>query len=200
MSRRSLQAALLIALSGWLSAACGGSGHTTKRPAPARAKSSAAAVCQPGARDAMARMLAISATTISTSVSTGNNASPQCSFSTRSSAKVRVVVVANVYAGPQPYFILERTAVEASQLFTAKRLSPAPQLVTGLGLEADWFPAYPQRLMATDGTRLITVTVTWHGVSHARVRKLSIAVTRPYLKKPSARQAQALANGYPSGG
>jgi hypothetical protein len=102
----------------------------------------------------------------------------------------------NVDTGPQPYFVLERTIVEASQIFPS-RLSPAPLAVPGLGLEAAWFPA-ETHLMATDGTRLVTVTVDWPRASQTREIALARAVTRQYLKTPSGKAAQRLAHGYPS--
>lgn len=106
-----------------------------------------------------------------------------------------MAITANEYSGPQPYFILERTEIEASQVFTPTRLSPAPQTVMHLGLEAAWFPA-TQALMATDAIRLIDITFRWPGGSQAQQRRLGIALARPYLK--SSKQGEKLAKG--SGG
>ncbi len=146
----------------------------------------------------MARFLRVSASTIATAPSTGNNDMPQCSFRVRLGTGGQVDVVANLDTGPQPYFRLERTTVEAAQVFTPSRLTPAPEAVTGLGLEADWFPAYPQ-LMATDGIRLVTVAVNWPGVSQRRRQRLAEALTRTYLRTPHGKAAAALVNRYPSG-
>jgi hypothetical protein len=145
------------------------------------AKQRAAALCPPEAQQAMARFLSVPASGIALSTSTGNNAMPQCTFKAGGAAKRPIVLIANVDSGPQPYFVLERTAVEATQQFTATRMIAAPQDVSGLGLDADWFPAETQ-LMATDGHRLITVSVSWHGASQARKRVIAEAVTRPYLR------------------
>ena len=94
--------------------------------------------------------------------------------------------------------MLERTIVEASQIFGGQRLSPAPQNVAGLGLEAAWFPAETQ-LEATDGTRLITTTIVdWPGAASKRKVRLARAMTSPYLKTPHGKAAQKLAKGYPS--
>ena len=95
-------------------------------------------------------------------------------------------MLVNVARGPQPYFILERTIVEASQVFGAKRLSPAPVSVSRLGLEASWFPA-EQWLMATDGYRLITASVEWRGARQSREIALATAATRPYLHRHTER-------------
>lgn len=144
----------------------------------------------------MAQFLAIQTHTIVTATSVANNAMPQCSFTTRLAGK-RVAVVANVDNGPSPYFILERTIVEATQVFAPAKPGPEPVPIP-LGLEAAWFPAGTD-LEATDGTLLITTSVDWQGVARKRKIALATAVTRVYLKTPRGKRAQALAKGYPSG-
>jgi len=109
-----------------------------------------------------------------------------------------VIVVANVDDSPSPYFVLERTIVEASQIFGPVRFNPAPVSVTGVGIEAAWFPNYDW-LKATDGLRLITATVNWKGAKQSREIALARAAIRPYLKKLSAKEQQAIAQGYPAG-
>lgn len=153
-------------------------------------------VCSRGALDVMARSLAVRASTIAAGASSGGNAMPQCSFTTSLASGPRIAVTMNVDTGPQPYFVLERTIVEASQIFPS-RLSPAPLAVPGLGLEAAWFPA-ATHLMATDGTRLVTVTVDWPRANQNREIALARAVTRQYLKTPHGKAGQKLAHGYPS--
>lgn len=176
---------------------CGSSGAPNRKHPTASA--TAKAVCLRKVRAAMATFLAVPEALIADASSTGSNGMPQCSFSARVSGGARVRVRANVDNTPQPYFILERTIVEASQIFGPRRLSPAPVAVTRLGLEASWFPA-EQWLMATDGYRLITTSVTWHGAKQRREIALAEKVTRPYLHTPHGKVAQALADGYPSGG
>ena len=144
----------------------------------------------------MARSLGVATSTIDTAASTADNAMPQCAFSTRLHGK-RVEMTLNVDNGPQPYFVLERTIVEASQIFP-QRLSPPPTQVAGLGLEASWFPA-ETRLEATDGKRLITATVVnWPGAARNSEIQLARTMTVPYLKTPHGKAAQKLANGFPS--
>jgi hypothetical protein len=175
---------------------CSGSGaHKRKHPIPS---ATAQPVCAHEARSAMARLLAVPRAAIADASSTGNNGMPQCSFSARVAGGSRVEVRANVDNTPQPYFVLERTIVEASQIFGARRLSPAPVAVTRLGLGASWFPA-EQWLMATDGYRLITTSVSWRGAKQSRKIALAENVTRPYLHTPHGKVAQALADGFPSG-
>lgn len=142
-------------------------------------------MCLPSAVDAVARYISVSPGSIALAKQTGNNAMPQCSLRARPAHGHRIHLIANIYDGPQPYFVLERTAVEATQQFTSKRMIAAPVSVTGLGLDADWFPAQKQ-LMSTDGKRLITVTVDWRGVPVARQRAVARAALAPYLG-PKAR-------------
>jgi hypothetical protein len=156
-------------------------------------------VCATVAADAMARFIAVPAHAITTARSTGNNAMPQCQFTARMGAGRHVGVLANVDSAPSPYFRLERTIVESSQIFGPTRLSPAPVSVAGLGLEASWFPANGW-LMATDGFRLITTSVNWRGASRSQDIALAEAVTRTYLRTPRGKAAQAVAKGFPSNG
>ena len=142
----------------------------------------------------MAGFLGVAPTSVVVAVSTGNNAMPQCSFTARAGSRRRVEAIANINSGPQPYFVLERTAIEAGQQFGAERLIALPQAVTGLGLEADWFPNNTQ-LMTTDGIRLITVTVNWRRTSQARQRALAETVARRYLKNSA--QGRSRAKGHP---
>jgi hypothetical protein len=75
-----------------------------------------------------------------------------------------------------------------AQTFTPKPNQLPPLTVNGLGLEADWFPQYPD-LMATDGYRLVTVTVTWDHVRQRELRAIAVAVTRPYMHPPVGQKA-----------
>jgi hypothetical protein len=104
-----------------------------------------------------------------------NASTPQCVFR---AAAVKVTVVVDSY--PQPYQRLERAAVENGQQFGAVRLEAAPESVTGIGLDAWWFPT-EQQLMTTEGRRLITVIVAWRGVRARRREALAEGVARHYL-------------------
>lgn len=175
-----------------------GCGHSApSKAAAAHPGSAGSTLCPPPARDALTHALALARSSIATAVSRGSNGMPQCTFSARPPHGGRVEVVVNVDDGPQPYFVLERTIVEASQSFTAQRLSPAPESVLGLGLEAAWFPAQ-SHLEATDGYRLITTTVDWPGAAPKLEIATARAMTAPYLRSPNGKAAQALAKGYPS--
>jgi hypothetical protein len=189
--RRVAVAAAALALSALL-CSCGHS-------APAKTAAThrhLTAACTSGALGAMARTLGVSASSIDAAASTANNAMPQCAFNTRAHGK-RVAMTVNVDNGPQPYFVLERTIVEASQIFPV-RASPAPTQVAGLGLEASWFPA-ETHLEATDGLRLITATVVnWPGAATSSEIRLARAMTTTYLKTPHGKAAAKLATGFPA--
>jgi hypothetical protein len=176
---------------------CGCAHSAPSTAAAAHPGSAASAVCAAGAREALTHALALAPSSVATAASRGSNGLPQCTFSARSGHGARVEVVVNVDDGPQPYFVLERTIVEAAQSFAAQRLSPAPESVLGLGLEAAWFPAQ-SHLEATDGYRLITTTVDWPGAAPKLEIATARAMTAPYLRSPNGKAAQALAKGYPS--
>ena len=159
--------ALFIAAAGLLSS-CGG--HAPHRPV----------VCVPGARSLLAARLGVASSAVSQSVSTGNNQMPQCVLTASRPGQRPVQVTANLDNGAQPYFRLERTAVEASQQFGTERLYAAPQLIFNLGLDADWYPD-GNYVQTTDGVKLITVTVAWPGSSQAQRRALSVVIARRFL-------------------
>jgi hypothetical protein len=183
---------------------CGGStAHKTgTRAAVARRDGSGAAASTPCAsrsRDAVARFLALAPASVSVAAGKGNNLMPQCTFTAHPAHASTVSMVANIDNGPQPYFILERTAVETSQLFGPKRFVAAPTALNNLGIEADWFPNLGA-VMSTDGLQLITVTMNWPGAPVGRKIALGEALSRTYLKKLSPQEVNRLANGAPAGG
>lgn len=169
--------------------ACGGSSSTTT---PEAKKSTAIPVCYGAAKSAMASFLGIQAQQIATAQFKGNSGNPDCSYTT-GTGHHKIKLIADDYMGPQPYFILERTEIEASQVFVPTRTEPPPQAIN-MGIEADWFPAREQ-LMATDGLKLITTTVSWVGVAQKHRLALAEAFTKPYIKV--TRQGRAAANDYP---
>jgi hypothetical protein len=174
-------------------AACGGSSASSSTTTkPAAAKTPAIPVCYDAAKSAMAGFLGIQAQQITTAQFKGTSGNPDCSYTT-GSGQHRIKLLADDYTGGQPYFILERTAEEASQLFVPTRTVAPPQAIN-MGLAADWFPAREQ-LMATDGLKLITTTVSWVGVAQKHRLALAEAFTKPYIKV--TRQGRAAANDYP---
>ena len=121
---------------------------------------------------------------------------PQCTFTARAPGRPTVVVTANVDTSAQPYYRLERTAVETGQALVAQP-SAVPQAVKGVGLDAYWFPDRTE-LMATDGKALITVAVSWSSTSQPRQRMLAKLVARAYLEPGQNPASPALFKGYPA--
>jgi hypothetical protein len=153
---------------------CGSSSHKVKAK---KAASPLATVCTARGRTAVAEALGASPGSITERASISGQSYPQCVY--RASApRVRVTVI--VDTGPQPFFRLERTAVEAQQVFSSVRNAPAPVQVPRLGLDADWFPDQDQ-VMTTDGRRLITAGVSWRHVKTAQMQRLAEAAARAYL-------------------
>jgi hypothetical protein len=174
-----------------------GSSASAKHPTGGHdAAKHAMTVCTPAARAAVARSFAVPIGAVAVAQSMGDNAEPQCSFTARLADGKRVIVVANVDSSPSPYFRLERTIVEAAQVFSPGRLIPAPETVKGLGLDASWFPTQSQ-LMTTDGYRLITMSFTWRGATPKQERAVGASVARTYLHTPHGKTAQDIAAGYP---
>ncbi len=188
--RPTIAAAALVGALGL--AACGGSSSSSSSAAKHDAKSAAIPVCYQAAKTAMAGFLGVQAEQISTAQSTGTSGNPECSYTTGTGSH-RIKLLADDYTGGQPYFILERTAEEAAQVFVPTR-TVAPPVSINMGLGADWFPAREQ-LMATDGLKLITTTVTWKGVTQKHRLALAKAFTKPYIKV--TKQGKAAAHNYP---
>jgi hypothetical protein len=161
---------------------CGSSGHSGSagRSGGSEPPSKRPSVCLPAARDAIERFVGVGAGSVGGTPATGNNAQPECHFRARAGDGRRVGVVANVDTAPQPYERLERTIVEDGQQFGQTRGFTPPQTVPRLGLDATWLPDQA-KLLTTDGTRLISVSVAWPGAGQARRRALADAAARPYL-------------------
>jgi hypothetical protein len=176
--RRILSIAAIIAAVSL--SACGGSSH--KRADAAAELTPAEISCTLPAPTAIATRLHVSAKAIGESASVGNNGMPQCMFPARLASGTTVEALVNVDNGPSPYFRLLRTENEDAQGFPKLDHAP-PSAIVNLGLEADWFPQYPQ-LMTTDGYRLITVAVTWRHERQRDERTLAIAMARPFLHTP----------------
>jgi hypothetical protein len=193
MSLRRSVAPIGIGLAALSLSACGGSSHRSAH-VPVKLTPTEIA-CTTPTRMAMATYLHVAAGTISEAVSTGNNDMPQCTFRARLSSGNTVGVLVNVDNAPSPYFRVLRTVSEDAQGFPKLDHAP-PANVENLGLQAAWLPQYPD-LIATDGYRLITATVTWRHEPQRDDRVMAIAMTRPYLHTPHGAAAAKLAKDYP---
>jgi hypothetical protein len=176
-------------------AACGSSSSSasqTAQKSPA-AESISIPVCYDAAKDAMAGFLGVQAQQITTAEKTGTTGDPECTYAT-GVGRHEIKLLADDYTGSQPFFILDRTAEEAAQVFVPTRTVAPPLAINHIGLLAFWFPAREQ-LMATDGLKLITTTVTWKGVSQKHRLALAEAFIKPYIK--ITKQGRAAAKLFP---
>lgn len=113
--------------------------------------------------------------------SVGSNGMPQCTFQVQRGAGA-VSVIVNVDSGPQAPFRLERTVVEATQLFGPPPPGwKAPIGVSGLGAYASWF-ARQDELMASNNIDLLTVSVSWPHEPRAEMIRLARVAIAPYMR------------------
>lgn len=135
-------------------------------------------MCTVAGRAAFAKRVGVAAGGVEERRSHARSGAPECVFSAG-----HVVASVSVSGAPEAYAVLERQAEEQAQIFGAKRFTPAPQLILGLGADAYWFPAQHQ-VMTTEGVNLIAVTIVhWPHTRVARRRALGTALARPYLGK-----------------
>jgi hypothetical protein len=131
----------------------------------------AAGPCRDAARRAVARAAGVAA-------ATARSSGPEAGLATcvydAAATRVRVRVDGN----PQAAVRFDRAVVERDQnsLWSHKR-SQAPRLLGGIGQGADWFPA-DRELLATDGRRLITVTLVHSPLGSGEALRLSRTVAR----------------------
>lgn len=136
-----------------------------------------ATVCATG-RIVLARRFGVRASAVVVRPMRTSDGMPRCDFTVGSLA-----AWVSVDSSPQPYQVLERRANEEGQNFGMFTHFPYPQAVTHLGLDAWWFPR-EQQGQTTDGTRLLTFTVTrWPGHGNGPRKALMRVVLKPYLGK-----------------
>lgn len=175
--------AIVGLLSGLALVGCGTSSHSSATSTKAAAHRKPAPVCEPAAREVIARHTGIGAGMLTARATTGGNSEPECDF-----RGPGVSVAVNIDASPQPYQRLERTIDEASQSFGTVRSFTPPVSVSKLGLDAAWLPD-ESKLLTTDGRSLLTITVAWRGKKQARQIALAKLVARRYLGKPIPKSA-----------
>jgi hypothetical protein len=162
-----------------LLSACAGSLRTQPQPRPQQTARKTVAICAPKAQADVAYELDVGSVTARPSV--GTNGMQQCTFTAQLKA-ARVSTTVNLDDGPQVPFRLERTVVEATQLFgPAPPGWHAPIGLSGLGAYASWF-TNDDKLLASNGVDLITVSVTWPHESRAGMIKLARAAIEQYMK------------------
>ncbi len=130
----------------------------------------------------MAGALGVHSAAVTAATAVGNNGEPECHYTIRTANWTVVKLVANLDSSPQPYQRLERAIVEDGQQFATVQTNPPPQTVPHLGLDAAWLPDQ-NKLITTEGARLVSVSVVWPGSTQAEQRAVAVATARPYLGK-----------------
>jgi hypothetical protein len=155
-----------------VAAALAGCGHgsTASRPP-------AAGPCRDAARHAVARAAGASSASARTA-----GVEPGVATCVYEAGEVRVRV--RVDGNPQAAVRFDRAVVERDQnALWSHRRGKAPRLLGGIGQGADWFPA-DRELLATDGRRLVTVTVLRSAAGAGGALRLSRALARMTLARP----------------
>src|SRR5262249_32920053 len=85
-------------------------------------------------------------------------------------------------AAPQPYYRLEREVVEFGQNVDWSKVpaSAYPRTIKHVGLDANWFPLQ-NRLLTTDGVRLVTVKLHAPQLGSTERRAVAIKMAGAYL-------------------
>ncbi len=164
---RAPRRSVLAVAAGIVATACGSSASALRAP------------CQAHARAVIAAAVHLRPTLLTAVRGVGNNSYPQCTYSARG-----VSVTVNVYDGPQTYFLVERTAIEAGQQagFSGGQSAVPVVQVNGIGEEAFWFPGRSE-FLTTDGHRMIDVTVGPEHEPPAALQALGEIAARPYLRR-----------------
>jgi hypothetical protein len=105
--------------------------------------------------------------------------SPRLAASCRLEAGA-LTVISRLDSAPQAYTRLERQIVEYGQNVLHSGARSFPQSIKRLGLDAHWLAA-EDRLLTTDGVRLIDVKVRWPSASETAQKELAIRLARVYL-------------------
>jgi hypothetical protein len=140
-------------------------------------------------REAVAGALGVHVASVTTTAATGSNGEPECHYTIRTANGTVVKLVANLDSSAQPYQRLERAIVEDGQQFASVPTNPPPQAIAHLGLDASWLPDQ-NKLITTEGVRLISVAVAWPGSTQGQQRALAVATARPYLGKNNPKAAE----------
>jgi hypothetical protein len=135
---------------------------------------------------------------IATHADTADSDFPECHFTVHPSGGRVVRVTVEVDTEPQAYGVLDRTIVEAAQIFGPQRYSAAPVNVPHLGILASWFPQ-EQHLETTDAVRVVIATVAWSKAKARSKIALATAAARPYLGRNQLQLARGPVSGVVTG-
>jgi hypothetical protein len=91
-----------------------------------------------------------------------------------------LTVISRLDSAPQAYTRLERGVTEYGQNVLHSGSRSYPQSIKHLGLDAHWLAA-EDRLLTTDGVRLIDLKVRWPSASETARKALAIRLAHVYL-------------------
>ena len=92
-------------------------------------------------------------------------------------------MIVQLDSAPQAYTRLERQIVEYGQNVLHSGRQEYPRSIKHLGLDADWLAA-ENRILTTDGVRLVNVKIRWTSAGSDARKALAIGLARVYLGPP----------------
>jgi hypothetical protein len=152
--------------------------QVTTEPTATTAKTRLAPACSRRARISLARETGLRPGLI--------DASPFIAASGASGCRLQalgVTVIVQLDSAPQAYTRLERQIVEYGQNVLHSGRQEYPRSIKHLGLDAHWLAA-ENRILTTDGVRLVNVKIRWILASSDAREALAIRLARVYLGPP----------------
>jgi hypothetical protein len=154
--------------------------QVTTEPTATTAKTRLAPACSRRARISLARETGLRPGLIDASPFTAASGASSCRLQALGSG---VTVIVQLDSAPQAYTRLERQIVEYGQNVLHSGRRKYPRSIKHLGLDAHWLAA-ENRILTTDGVRLVNVKVRWTSTDADARRALAIRLARVYLGPP----------------
>ena len=147
-------------------------------PTATTAKTRLAPACSRRARISLARDTGLRPGLIDASPFTAASGASGCRLQAPG-----VTVIVQLDSAPQAYTRLERQIVEYGQNVLHSGRQEYPRSIKHLGLDAHWLAA-ENRILTTDGVRLVNVKVRWTSTDADARRALAIRLARVDLGPP----------------
>jgi hypothetical protein len=149
----------------------------TVNPSPKTIGTRLAPACSRPAQIRLARTAALRRGSVDASPFTAASGASGCLLRAAGAAPTLIV---QLDSAPQAYTRLERQIVEYGQNVIHSGRQAYPRSIKHLGLDADWLAA-EDRIITTDGVRLVNIKVRWPSASGAAREALAIRLARVYL-------------------
>jgi hypothetical protein len=149
--------------------------QVTTEPTATTAKTRLAPACSRRARISLARDTGLRPGLIDASPFTAASGASGCRLEA-----FGVTVIVQLDSAPQAYTRLERQIVEYGQNVLHSGRQEYPRSIKHLGLDAHWLAA-ENRILTTDGVRLVNVKIRWTSASSDARAALAIRLARVYL-------------------